>query len=152
MLFLLLFIFIVLFILGVIIDKNSSYDNSIGEFLGWFSLGFILLIMIALTFVIVDYPRNIDEKLNMYQEENQSIELKVKETVKVYMDYEQETYKNLVETTDLTALLIKYPELNSNELVKHEIEIYKSNSDKIKELKEKQIDRSSYNWWLYFGN
>lgn len=152
MLFLLLFIFIVLFILGVIIDKNSSYDNSIGEFLGWFSLGFILLIMIALTFVIVDYPRNIDEKLNMYEEENQSIELKVKETVKVYMDYEQETYKNLVETTDLTALLIKYPELNSNELVKHEIEIYKSNSDKIKELKEKQIDRSSYNWWLYFGN
>ena len=101
---------------------------------------------------MVDYPRNIDEKLNMYQEENQSIELKVKETVKAYIDYEEENYKNLVETADITTLLIKYPELNSNELVKYEIEIYKSNNDRIKELKEKQIDRSSYNWWLYFGN
>ena len=101
---------------------------------------------------MVDYPRNIDEKLNMYQEENQSIELKVKETVKAYIDYEEENYKNLVETADITTLLIKYPELNSNELVKYEIEIYKSNNDRIKELKEKQIDRASYNWWLYFGN
>lgn len=150
MLFLLLFIFIILFIVAIILDdKNCDF---IAEFIGFFSFCLIVVLIISITIIIIDYPRNINEKLNMYEEENQNIELKVKETVKVYMDYEQETYKNLVETADLTALLIKYPELNSNELVKHEIEIYKSNSDKIKELKEKQIDRSSYNWWLYFGN
>lgn len=150
MLFLLLFIFIILFIVAIILD-NKNYDF-IAELIGFFSICLIVVLIVSITIIIIDYPRNIDEKLNMYEEENQNIELKVKETVKVYMDYEQETYKNLVETADLTALLIKYPELNSNELVKHEIEIYKSNSDKIKELKEKQIDRSSYNWWLYFGN
>lgn len=150
MLSLLLFIFIILFILGVIID-NQTYD-SIGEYLIVISAIVCIIIFVSITFIIIDYPRNIDEKLNMYEEENQNIELKVKETVKVYMDYEQETYKNLVETADLTTLLVKYPELNSNELVKYEIEIYKSNNDKIKELKEKQIDRSSYNWYLYFGN
>ena len=150
MLSLLLFIFIILFILGVIID-NQTYD-SIGEYLIVISAIVCIIIFVSITFIIIDYPRNIDEKLNMYEEENQNIELKVKETVKVYMDYEQETYKNLVETADLTTLLVKYPELNSNELAKYEIEIYKSNNDKIKELKEKHIDRSSYNWYLYFGN
>lgn len=150
MLFLLLFIFIILFIVAIILD-NKNYDF-IAEFIGFFSICLIIVLIVSITIIIIDYPRNIDKKLNMYEEENQNIELKVKETVQSYMDYEQETYKNLVETADLTALLIKYPELNSNELVKHEIEIYKSNSDKIKELKEKQIDRSSYNWWLYFGN
>lgn len=150
MLILLLVLFILLFILGAYIEENTySYG---GEVLGIISIVACIAVIISGIAVIVDYPRNIDEKLNMYQEENQSIELKVKETIKSYMNYEQETYKNLVETADITTLLIKYPELNSNELVKHEIEIYKNNNDKIKELKEKQIDRSSYNWWLYFGN
>ena len=150
MLILLLVIFILLFILGAYIEENTySYG---GEVLGIISIVTCIAIIIFGIAIIVCYPRNIDEKLNMYQEENQSIESKVKETIKSYMNYEQETYKNLVETADITTLLIKYPELNSNELVKHEIEIYKNNSDKIKELKEKQIDRSSYNWWLYFGN
>lgn len=150
MLILLLVIFILLFILGAYIEENTySYG---GEVLGITSIVTCIVIIISGMAIIIAYPRNIDEKLNMYQEENQSIELKVKETIKSYMNYEQETYKNLVETADITTLLIKYPELNSNELVKHEIEIYKNNNDKIKELKEKQIDRSSYNWWLYFGN
>ena len=150
MLILLLFIFIVLFILAIVIENNSF--GIMGEFLGTISFIGIIVTIIIIISLVVDYPRNIDKKLNMYQEENQSIESKVKETIKLYMNYEQETYKNLVETADITTLLIKYPELNSNELVKHEIEIYKNNNDKIKELKEKQIDRSSYNWWLYFGN
>ena len=150
MLILLLFIFIVLFILAIVIENNSF--GIMGEFLGTISFIGIIVTIIIIISLVVDYPRNIDEKLNMYEEENQSIESKVKETIKLYMNYEQETYKNLVETADITTLLIKYPELNSNELVKHEIEIYKNNNDKIKELKEKQIDRSSYNWWLYFGN
>lgn len=150
MLSLLLFIFIILFIVAIILDDKINSD--IIEFIGVFSICLTIILTVSITFMIIDYPRNIDKKLNMYQEENQSIELKVKETIKLYMNYEQETYKNLVETADITTLLIKYPELNSNELVKHEIEIYKNNNDKIKELKEKQIDRSSYNWWLYFGN
>lgn len=151
MLILLLVIFILLFILGAYIEENT-YSCYGGEVLGIISIVACIAVIISGIAIIVDYPRNIDKKLNMYQEENQSIESKVKETIKLYMNYEQETYKNLVETADITTLLIKYPELNSNELVKHEIEIYKNNSDKIKELKEKQIDRSSYNWWLYFGN
>lgn len=97
------------------------------------------------------YPYNCDKKLAMYEEENIKIETKVKETVRAYMNYEEDVYKNLIETADLTTLLIKYPELNSNELIKVEIETYKENSKQIKDLKSRQIDRSLMAWWLYFG-
>ena len=97
------------------------------------------------------FPYNIDKKIEMYSEENAKIEIKVKETVRAYMNYEGDTYKNLIETADLTTLLIKYPELNSNELVKTEIELYKENTKELRTLKEQKINESLIKWWLYFG-
>ena len=83
----------------------------------------LLLVLIVIIMVFI-YPYNVNEKIKMYEEENIKIEEKVKETVKVYMNYEQDTYNNLVKDTDLTTLLIAYPDLNSNELVKSEIDLY----------------------------
>lgn len=93
----------------------------------------------------------INDKIEMYQDENASIETKVKETVRAYMEFEEKTYTELVKDADLTTLLVKYPELNSNELVKTEILLYIANNSKIKELKEQQISLSIEKWWLYFG-
>lgn len=114
----------------------------------------VFLVCLAVIFVliaIVSHGKVIDNKINMYQEENSNIEIKVKETVRAYMNYEESTYKELVETADLTTLIIKYPELNSNELVKREIDLFIANNDKIKKLKEDKINLSVEKWWLYFG-
>lgn len=154
---------ILLFIIGIILyyilniisnnlnfKNNFKYGDNIEKLKVLFaSISFVSMFIII--FIIISYPYNIDKKLAMYEEENQKIETKIKDTVRIYMNYEQETYKNLVETSDLTTLLVAYPELNSNELVKYEIEQYKANSDKIKEIKEEQIHKSTLNWWLYFG-
>lgn len=102
--------------------------------------------------MLICFPYNVDKKIVMYEEYNTDIENKVKETVRAYMNYEESTYKELVADADLTTLVIKYPELNSNELVKSEIELYKENNNKIMELKEEQINKSVIAWWLYFGN
>ena len=117
---------------------------------GFFGAGFVILSIVFLVMLFC-YPYNIDKKLEMYVEENQIIEAKVKETVQAYMNYEQETYKSLVENADLQTLLIKYPELNSNELVKVEIETYKENNNKIKQLKEQKINRKVIGFWLFFN-
>lgn len=119
----------------------------------WLFTGFICgaLAVLALLLILLFYPYKVKEKITMYTEENTNIENKVKETVRAYMDFEKDTYQNLIETAELTTLLTKYPELNSNELVKAEIETYKENSKKIKELKEQLIMKSTYDWWLYFG-
>lgn len=101
--------------------------------------------------MLTDFPYNVDKMIAMYEDENTKIETKIRETVRAYMEYEETTYEKLVADADLTTLVIKYPELNSNELVKTEIVTYKENNDKLKELKEKQINKSIMAWWLYFG-
>lgn len=143
MLILLIVIFI---ILGVVLTIK------VHDLLGWvvivvpsIILGFILFIMLLV------YPYNIDARLAMYEEENIKIEEKVKATVMAYMNYESDTYEKLIKDADLTTLMIKYPELNSNELVKNEIALYIENSKQIKELKEQKIMISTYRWWIYFG-
>lgn len=90
-------------------------------------------------------------KGDLIEDRPERIEEKVRNSVKGYMDFENDTLKNLIDTSDLQTLLIKYPDLNSNELVKMEIETYKENSQKIKELKEKSVTRHYKAWWLYFG-
>lgn len=103
-------------------------------------------------YIVINFPYNGEEKLKMYQKENIIIEEKIKSTVQSYMNFEISTYKELVESAELETLLIKYPELNSNELVKMEIETYKENNKKIKELKESLIDSKQMKFFLYFGN
>ena len=146
MIIVIIVISLILIIIGAVCysDFNEFFIGS------GLAIGFVAL-FIALPIMLIAYPYNIDKKLEMYQQENIAIEEKVKNTVQGYMNYEQETYKTLVETAELEMLLIKYPELNSNELVKSEIEIYKENSKKIKELKERKINKDILGWWLYFN-
>lgn len=143
MLLVLLVICIGLFIVGM-----YSYEEMVigGSLLA----GVFILIMILI--ILIEFPYNIEKKLAMYEEENLKIETKIKDTIKSYMEYEQETYDKVLKDADLTTIVLKYPELNSNELVKAEIEVYKDNNNKIRELKEKQINKSVMAWWLYFGN
>ena len=148
----LILIFIVSLILlivgGFLEDENGSLGGAV---LSLISGGIAFISVIALFIMLICFPYNVDKKIPMYEEENQKIEIKIKETVRAYMNFEKETYTDLIENAHLETLLIKYPELNSNELIKSEIETYKENSKQIKQLKEGQINKSLMAWWLYFG-
>lgn len=146
-----LIIILVISIIAISIGINNNYTDW-GEGLMVIS-GAIIMFTIAIILVMcMLFPYNIEKKLAMYEEENLKIEIKIKDTIKSYMEYEQETYDKVLKDADLTTIVLKYPELNSNELVKAEIEMYKENNKKIKELKENQINKSVMAWWLYFGN
>ena len=56
-----------------------------------------------------------------------------------------------VKPENYITLVSLYPELKADALVSKQIEIYISNNEKIKELKEFKINGSIYRWWLYFG-
>lgn len=149
MLILLEVVFLVLIFLGWIFKDDD-------EHIGFWAVGFLsvipcLITTLALIIMLFIYPYGVDQKIAMYEEENIKIEEKVRNSVKGYMEFENDTLKNLIDTSDLQTLLIKYPDLNSNELVKMEIETYKENSQKIKELKEESVTRHYKAWWLYFG-
>ena len=91
-----------------------------------------------------------DEKIAMYTDENEKIELQISEAIKEYQQYEGGVLE-MVTPENAVTLVTVYPELKTDALVQKQIEVYLSNNEKIKELKVTKIEEKVYRWWLYFG-
>ena len=146
-------IFLLMIIIGYVLVENTDYDSILsffgtgGAVIGCIAECVVLFFIILLCFD-VSKAKVIDKKIKMFQEENKLIEEQVTTVVNTYKDYEKEVISN---TGQMATILIKFPELKSNELVKKQIDVYLKNNDKIKSLKEKKIDYQVSKWWLYFG-
>lgn len=155
MLILLFTIFLILAAVGYVLYKKYefSYNDELSGF-GFLIFLFSICAEIIVAFFIlctlfdISKYQIIDKKISMYQIENRNIEEQVTEVVNEYKDYEQETIKNVGQ---MSSILIKVPELKSNELVSKQIQVYMDNNNKIKKLKEEKIDIKISEWWLYFG-
>ena len=133
--------------------KNVYYEtSSLPSFVLVFgmSLGIILIFPFLIGLISVVKAPIIDQKIEMYIEENASIELSVTTTVEKYLEHEFQIFDSL-QGEDIQTLLVVYPEINSNELVKKQIEIFVDNNNKIKELKEDKLNIEVWKWWVYFG-
>ena len=143
---------ILLLIIGIGLICCIFIDNDIGEVFSVFGgmISFVALIGIFVNIGILINGRTLYDKIAMYEQENAAIEQSVDVFVKDYYRHESDTYSSL---TPENAVLFAsaYPELQSNELVTKQIEIYVENNNKIKGLKEDQINLSKNRFWLYFG-
>ena len=143
---------ILLLLIGIGLTCRIFMDNDTGEvFSGFGSLiSVVALIGIIINIGILINGRTFDDKIAMYEQENAAIEQSVDVLVKDYYRHESDTYSSL---TPENAVLFAsaYPELQSNELATKQLEIYVDNNNKIKELKEDQINLSKNRFWLYFG-
>ena len=143
---------ILLLIIGIGLFCCIFIDNDIGEVFSGFGLfiSVVALIGIIINIGILINGRTLDDKIAMYEQENAAIEQSVDVLVKDYYRHESDTYSSL---TPENAVLFAsaYPELQSNELATKQLEIYVENNNKIKELKEDQINLSRNRFWLYFG-
>lgn len=135
-------------------QKASGQNRSLSKnvFSG-FSLGLgcvLLAIVIGVSNLktVVD-GRTYTEKIEMYQEDNKKIEDQIDAIVQSYLSHEGATFKN-TQTEDSLAIITLYPDLKSDTLVKTQIEIYTANNEKLKRLKEEQINVATAKWWLYF--
>lgn len=109
-----------------------------------------MLFFIVLSAYSVVGGRVIDEKIQMYTDENTYIEEQLNVLVNQYMKYESDTYKEF-KNQDSVTLVSLYPDLKSDELVKKQCDTYVENNNKIKALKENKINLSTNKWMLYFG-
>ena len=143
---------ILLLLIGIGLICCIFIDNDIGEVFSVFGgmISFVALIGIIINIGILINGRTLDDKIAMYEQENAEIEQSVNVFVKDYYRHESDTYSSL---TPENAVLFAsaYPELQSNELATKQLEIYVENNNKIKELKEDQINLSRNRFWLYFG-
>ena len=140
-----------LFILGVWME-SETYVEGAGVAIGVISaIGFcICFVAMIVLGVQVSNLKVIDQKIEMYEQENAEIEEQVAEVVKQYQEYETGIFTDVSPESAVTLVAL-YPNLKSDTLVQKQIEIYLDNNETIKELKTSKINGSVKRWWLYFG-
>lgn len=117
-------------------------------------IGFLFSIIAFIAIIIlgihVKYISVIDDRIEMYEEENTRIEQQIADVVEQYQKYETDIFMEVAPESAVTMVSL-YPELKSDSLVQTQIEVYVENNKTIKYLKDKQINGDVYRWWLYFG-
>ena len=143
---------VVIIILSYIIYEKTYNHDEIPFVVGctFTVIGIVSLIIVICLTAKVCSNITVDEKIAMYEKENQEIEETIYDMVQNYMEYEKSTYKEF-EKSDAISYVSMYPELKSNTLVEKQIDTYTSNKRKINELRENQLDLKVMKWWLYFG-
>lgn len=148
--------FILFLVLRTKYPSTSSTDFDTHDFftgMSWVSgiaaIGFVIAICCLSTQIATE--STIDNKIEMYQEENTNIEQDIDKIVKEYMEHEYNTFADLKTEESSITLVTLFPELKSDNLVQQQLEIYVANNAKIKKLKEEKIDITKIKWILYFG-
>ena len=149
MILVLLIIFVLLLLWGMWLLDDDNGSGILPSLAGGFGVVISLIGTIYFISSVVNLSV-VDNKISMYQEENQIIENQIAEAVKQYQEYENEVFTEIAPESYITLVSI-YPELKADELVKKQIDVYLENNKKIKELKENKINGDISRWWLYFG-
>lgn len=150
MIIVILVILLIWCVISWFIDSNGDYDGLIGVFLGTIPLAICIIVAIFLA-VQVSNLSVIDQKIEMYEQENTKIEQQIETAITAYQQHEKDVFTT-VKPNSYMQLVSLYPELKSDTLVKAQIKTYQSNNKKIKELKEQAINGNVKRWWLYFGH
>lgn len=148
-----LIVLIILTICAIVVASlDSEYEGTIFYLGGLGAIGLGILDVIVVISIIILFANGITAKpkIEMYQEENQKIEEQVDVLVKQYMEYEGKTLTEFKSESSITLVSL-YPELKSDALISKQIEVYIANNNKIKELKEYEIEMKIGKWLLYFG-
>ena len=147
-----LIVLIILTICAVVVSIIDVDNEGIMYLGGFGAIGLGILDVVVVTIIICIFTNGITArpKIKMYQEENQKIEEQVDVLVKQYMEYEGKTLTEFKSESSITLVSL-YPELKSDTLISKQIEVYIANNNKIKELKEYEIEMKIGKWLLYFG-
>ena len=148
----LLFFALGLILIAEVMDNSTRQLASAAVIPG--VLGIILTIIFGIWTIVNIYivasGFSIEEKIQIYEEQNAQIEQSIDAAVKAYCEHEQITY---VQMSDGAIALVAaaYPELASSELVKTQMEVWTFNSYELKELKSDLVDFHRAQYFLYFG-
>ena len=131
--------------------KRDCYEKKRDVFYTMSGVAFAISILVfVVAIIMLGFGAYAKMSMPIYEEENAKIEEQVSEFVSKYTDYEKDAFKELKPET-MQIMIMTYPELKTNELVKKQIDVYVSNNDKLKKLKEDCNQYKVGKWLLYFG-
>ena len=138
-------------IIFTIINEKSYSDWPVGGLLVSVPILIIAFIAVLVLGIDISKARVVNDKIAMYQEENEHIEEQIRVVVDEYMQYESDTFDKIRGEGDPITYVTLFPELKSNDLVAKQIEIYQENNRQIKELRCEKLDLKVKAWWVCFG-
>ena len=94
--------------------------------------------------------RIVDDKIALYEQQNEDIEAEIAAIVSAYQAYEQDTFDKVGENISPTMVFALYPELKSDTLVAKQIDLYVANNKTITELKASKFHYELCRWWICF--
>lgn len=122
--------------------ESTDYIQCLTFLIGF--AGVILLtIVLILTYEYCETITLADQKIKLYTEQNKDIEDKVALVVDKYLEHEKNTYTSLKPESKIT-LASMYPELQSNQLVQQQIQLYNENNKKLTNCKLQKMKSSFY--------
>ena len=137
---------------GYILDGKTGVDSDICYLIIGIgaTVGFFALLGLIIVGVNVKSLSVINDRIDMYEEENARIEQQIADVVEQYQKYEADIFREVAPESAVTMVSL-YPELKSDSLVQAQIEVYTENNKTIRDLRDKQTKGNVYRWWLYFG-
>lgn len=144
MLYILLFIFILIFIIGLIVEIEDLITPA---------FFFMLIAMGILIGVGISYNNvksTATSKLEVLNEQNEIVFTQIEPLVQQALNYESNTYKELKLTPEnIVAFGSMYPQLQANSFIQSQINIIIENQKEIKDLKLKIASLNAYRLWLF---
>lgn len=151
MLYILLFIFICILIIGLC--QKVNYYNDTREVL--ISLGIIFSTVISISILVSGTRYNsikstANARLEVLNSQNEIVLAQIEPLVQQAMNYESNTYKEFKLTPEnIVAFGSMYPQLQANSFIQSQINIIVENQKEIKDLKLEIASLNAYHLWLF---
>lgn len=151
MLYILLFIFICLVIIGLY--QEASYYKSTREVLCGLGTVFSIITFVAILVAGIKYnsiKSTASTQMEVLNSQNEIVLAQIEPLVQQALNYESNTYKEFKLTPEnIVAFGNMYPQLQANSFIQSQINIIVENQNEIKNLKLEIASLNAYHLWLF---
>ena len=151
MLYIFLFIFICIIIVGLC-QKVDYYDDTRAVLCG-LGIVFSIITFIAILTTGIKYnsiKSTADAQLEVLNSQNEIVLAQIEPLVQQALNYESNTYKEFKLTPEnIVAFGNMYPQLQANSFIQSQINIIVENQKEIKNLKLRIASLNAYRLWLF---
>lgn len=153
MLYIFLFIFICLIIIGLCQEYSHYKDTR--EVLYGIGIVFSIITFIAILTAGVKYnsiKSTANAQMEVLNSQNEIVLAQIEPLVQQALNYESGTYKEFKLTPEnIVAFGNMYPQLQANSFIQSQINIIVENQKEIKDLKLRIASLNAYHLWLFTG-
>jgi len=151
MLSLIMVICILLCILAAVLYNLDIIDDAASGIFILSTIVFLVALFFDIWCVIpLVNGRDIQARIEMYEEQNAMIEQQISDALDVYISHENDVFDKVKPESAITLVSL-YPELKSDALILKQCDVYIENNNKICKLKEEKITLGRYKFWVYLG-